>query len=243
MTEQTKEASPLLMARIAGALYLIVIVGALYSPFAVAPSGMMLGDAAIPAPAAIVASKQMYILGGIAQLALGAADIAIALIFYELLKPVSRSLALLGATFRLVFVAIANANVLNHFVPLLILSGANYFGAFNPDQLLALARLFLKLRTTGLDIAFVFFGFHCVVIGYLLLRSTFLPRILGLLLAIGGLGYLANIFIYVLPPAVSAQLFPYIMLPAGLAEIWLSLWLVVVGVNVSKWKLQAGLAA
>jgi hypothetical protein len=122
---------------------------------------------------------------------------------------------------------------------LLILSGANYLGAFNPDQLQALARLFLKLRTTGLDIAFVFFGFHCIVIGYLLLRSTFLPRILGLLLAVGGLGYLANIFVYLLPPAITVQLFPYVMLPAGLAEILLSLWLFIVGVNVSKWKLQA----
>ena len=200
---------------------------------------MMRGDAALPTAAKILASKPLYFLGGAAQLILGACDIGVALIFYELLKPVSRGLALLAAFFRLVFVAIANANVLNHFAPLLLLSGAGYLSAFTPDQLQALALVFIRLRTTGLDIALVFFGFHCVVVGYLLFRSTFFPRILGLLLAIGGLGYMANLFANVIPPAIGVHLFPYIMLPAGVAEISLTLWLIIVGVNVPKWQEKA----
>ncbi len=135
--------------------------------------------------------------------------------------------------------AIANANVLNHFVPLLLLSGASYLAAFTPEQLQALAGMFLRLRTIGLDIALVFFGFHCVILGYLLFRSTFFPRILGLLMAIGGVGYIANIFASVLPFDVAARLFPYVMLPAGVAELGLSLWLVVVGVNAAKWRSRA----
>jgi hypothetical protein len=242
MTERTREFSPRPMARIAGFLYLAIIVGALFIPFAVAPSGMMQGDAALPTVARILAAKQLYILSGIAQLILGACDIGIALILYELLKPVSRSLALLAAFFRLVFVAIANANVLNHFAPLLLLSDAKYLGAFTPEQLRALAEEFLRFRTIGLDIALVFFGFHCVVVGHLVLRSTFFPRILGLLMAVGGLGYIANIFVTVLPPDIAARLFPYIMLPAGVAELLLSLWLIVIGVNVEKWQTQASLA-
>jgi hypothetical protein len=234
--------SPRLKARIAGFLYLLIIVGAMFVPFAVAPSGMMRGDTALPTLAAILASKSLYALSGIVQLVLGACDVAIALIFYELLRPVSRGLALLAAFFRLVFVAIANINMLNHFAPLLLLSGAGYLDAFTPGQLQALAMAFVRLRTTGLDVALVFFGFHCLAAGYLIFRSTFLPRILGVLLAVGGVGYLANIFANVIPPAIGTHLFPYIMLPAGVAEIALALWLLVVGVNVSKWREQALLA-
>lgn len=232
--------NPRLQARIAGFLYLLVIAGAIFLPFAVAPSGMMRGDAALPVLSKITAAKQLYILSGAAQLFIGAGDTAIALILYQLLRPVSRSLSLLAAAFRVVFVAIANANVINHFAPLFLLSGAPYLGAFTPGQLQGLAMMFLHLRTTGMDIALVFFGFHCLLAGYLIARSTFFPRILGLLLAIGGLGYLANIFATAIPPELAAQLFPYVMLPAGVAELALSLWLLIVGVNVAKWRAAAG---
>ena len=237
MTARTKDYSPRAMARIAGLLYLAIIVGALFIPFATVPSGMMRGDAALPTVAHILAARQLYALAGIAQAILGACDIAVALILYELLKPVGRSLALLAAFFRLVFVAIANANLLNHFAPLLLLSGD--LGAFTPEQLQALAGMFLRLRTIGLDIALVFFGFHCVILGYLLFRSTFFPRVLGLLMAVGGVGYIANIFATVLPLDVAARLFPYVMLPAGVAELGLSLWLIVVAVNAAKWRSRA----
>ena len=242
MRERIAEASPRFKSRMAGFLYLLIIVGGLFAPFAVAPSGMMRGDAALPTTAQILASKPLYVFGGAAQLVLGACDIGVALIFYGLLKPVSRGLALLAAVFRLVFVAIANANVLNHFAPLLFLSGAEYLSAFKTDQLQTLALVFVRLRTIGFDIALVFFGFHCVVLGYLLFRSTFFPRILGLLLAIGGIGYMLNIFVNVIPRAIGAHLFPYIMLPAGIAEIGLTFWLIIVGVNASKWKAQASVA-
>ena len=242
MTQGTTEASPRFKARIAGASYLVIIVGSLFAPFAVAPSGMMRGQAALPTAAQILAAKPMYILGGATQLVVGACDIGVALIFYQLLKPVSSGLALLAAFFRLVFVAIANANVLNHFAPLLLLSGGEYLNAFKPDQLQALALMFIRLRTIGLDIALVFFGFHCVVLGYLIFRSTFFPRILGLLLAIGGVGYSFNIVANLIPPSIGAHLFPYIMLPAGIAEVLLTLWLLVIGVNDQRWKEQASAA-
>lgn len=237
------DTSQRLKARMAGVLYLIVIVSALFIPFAVAPSGMMLGDAALPTAAKILASQQIYVLSGIAQLIVGACDIGAAVLLYELLKPVSRSLAMLAAAYRLVFVAIANANVINHFAPLLFLSGSHYLSAFSPEQLQALAMLFIRLRTFGFDVAFVFFGIHCALAGYLIFRSTFFPRLIGVLLAIGGVGYVANIFVNVIPPAVATQFFPYIMLPAGVAELALALWLIVVGVNVSKWLAAAERAA
>jgi len=239
MADVFGDGSPRLKARIAGVLYLLIIAGSLLIPFAVAPTGMMRGDAALPTVAGIVAAKPAYILSGAAQLFLGVCDVGVAVLLYALLRPVSRTLALLAAAFRLVFVAIANANLFNHFAPLLLLSGADYLTAFKPDQLQALAQMFIRLRTIGMDIALVFFGFHCLIAGYLIFRSTFLPRILGVLLAVGGAGYLANIFAGALPAQVAGRLFPYIMLPAGLAEILLALWLLIVGVNVAKWRDRA----
>lgn len=236
MSERDEKASPRLKARIGGFLYLLIIAGSLFIPFAVAPTGLMMGDAALPSVARILADKQLYILSGTAQLMLGVCDVCLALILYELLKPVGKSLALLATFFKLIFVTIANANLFNHFAPLVLLTGSEPLRAFNPDQLHALALMFIRLRTTGFDIALVFFGFHCVLIGYLILRSTFFPRILGLLMMIGGVGYLANIFAAVIPPALAARLFPYIMLPAGVAELLLAMWLIVVGVNVVKWR-------
>jgi hypothetical protein len=242
VTERIAEASPPFKARIAGFLYLLIIIGGLFAPFAFAPSGMMLGDAALPTTAKILASKRLYVLGGAAQLIVYTCDIGVALIFYELLRPVSRSLALLATFLRLVFVAIASANIFNHFAPLIFLSGAEYLSSFKPDQLEALAHAFIKLRTFGFDIALVFFGLHCLVVGYLLSRSTFFPRILGIGLALGGVGYMANILATAIPPQMGALLFPYIMVPAGVAEVSLTLWLIIVGVNVPRWKVLASAA-
>src|ERR1700739_4276862 len=157
VTERIADASPRFMARIAGFLYLLIIIGGLFPPFAFAPSGMMLGDAALPTIAKILASKRLYVLGGAAQLIVYTCDIGVALIFYELLRPVSRSLALLATFLRLVFVAIASANIFNHFAPLIFLSGAEYLNSFKPDQLQALAHAFIRLRSFGFDIALVFF--------------------------------------------------------------------------------------
>ncbi len=238
MKQIVAETSPRLLARIGGLLYLLIILGGLFAPFAIAPSGMMLGYAALPTAAQIVASKPMYILGGAAQLIVYACDVGVALVFYDLLKPVSRRVALLATFFRLVFVAIASTNMLNHFAPLIFLSGADFLTAFTPSQLQALAFAFIRLRTFGFDIALVFFGFHCILVGYLLFRSTFLPRLLGIALALGGVGYLANILVTAIPPEIRVHLFPYIMLPAGIAEISLTLWLIIVGLNVSRWKEQ-----
>jgi hypothetical protein len=174
----------------------------------------------------------------LAELIVYACDIAVALIFYELLKPVSRSLALLAAFFRLGFVAVASANVLNHFAPLLLMSGAENLAAFKPDQLRALAVTFIRLHTIGFDIAL---GFHCVLAGYLFFRSTFFPRFLGALLALAGLCYVTNTFVSFVSPAFAAHLIPY-TLALGAGEILSALWLLVISVNVQRWKEQASSA-
>jgi hypothetical protein len=166
MANGTVERSPRVKARIAGVLYVIIIALALFAPFPVAPSWLLRGDVSATLTKILV-SKSLYSLGGVAELIVYACDLGVALIFYELLKPVSKSLALLALFFRLTFVAIASTNVLNHFAPLLLMSGAEYLASLNPDQLRTLAVTFIRLHTIGFDIALVFFGFHCVMVGYL----------------------------------------------------------------------------
>jgi hypothetical protein len=238
MMNRIAEGSPRLKARIAGVLYLIIIVAASFAEFFVRGRLVIDGDATATANN-ILAHESLYRLGAAAVPIYLACDTAVALIFYELLKPVSRSLSLLAAFFRLIMVAILGVNLTNHFAPLLLLKGAPFLTQLKADQLQALALVSLKLYAQGFFIAMVFFGIHCLLIGYLICRSAFLPRILGVLMAIAGLCYLTHSFVLFLSPALAAHLFPYLM-PLGLpGELSLTLWLLVIGVNVQRWKEQA----
>jgi hypothetical protein len=241
MTERLEEASPLFKARVAGALYLI---GGLLGGFAevfVRGKLVVSGDAAATATN-ILAHEWLYRLGGAADLISLACDTAVALLFYDLLKPVSRSLSLLAAFFRLTWVAPMALNSLNYFAPLVLLGGRHYLTVFKPDQLQAMAYTALKLHALGYNICLVSFGFTCLLIGYLICRSVFLPRILGVLMAIAGLCYLTNSFANFLSPAFACPLFPWILLTAFPGEFGLMLWLIVKGVNVQRWKEQASLS-
>jgi len=190
----------------------------------------------------IQAHKFLYRLGGATDLIAFACDTAVALLFYELFRPVSGSFSLLAAFFRLMHVAIVAVNSLNHFAPLVLLGDAHFLAAFRADQLQALALASLRLHALGYLTGLVFFGFHCLLIGYLICRSAFLPRILGGLMAIAGLCYLTNSFMALLSPEPAANRFPWILVPAGLAELALTLWLLAAGVNVQRWKEQASAA-
>jgi hypothetical protein len=238
MMEQIAGASLRLKARIAGALWLIIIIAASFAEFYVRGRIVVDGDAAATATN-ILAHESLYRLGAAAVLIYLLCDTSVALILYELLKPVSRSLSLLASFFRLAMVAILGANLLNLFAPLVLLKGAPLFTMFKEDQLQALALVSLKLYTEVFFIALLFFGFHCLLIGYLIYRSTFLPRIVGALMVIAGLCYMTHSFAKVISPALAVRLFTYLM-PLGLpGELSLTLWLLAIGVNVQRWKMAS----
>ena len=154
-----------------------------------------------------------------------------------------RTVSLLAAAFRFVLVAIAAVKTLLHMAPLYLLSGADYTAAFSTEQLQALSYTALRLHGEAYDISLFFFGIHCVLIGWLIAHATFLPRILGWLLAIAGLCYLVNTLAGALAPEFARMLFPWILLPALPAEGGLTLWLLAKGVNADKWREQAAAAA
>jgi Domain of unknown function (DUF4386) len=151
-----------------------------------------------------------------------ACDTGVALIFYVLLKPVSMRLSVLAAFFRLIFVAVMAVNSLNYFGVLDLFNGARSVTAFNK----------------GYGVALVPFGVHCALIGYLIFKSIFLPRILGVLMALAGLGYL----IFLWPPLGRHLFFPYIVIPGVAGEGALTLWLLIMGLNVHRWNERAGTA-
>jgi hypothetical protein len=166
-----------------------------------------------------------------------ACNIVITALFYDLLKPVSRSVSLVAAFLGLAGCVIKTFSRLFFIAPLFILGGAPYLSVFSSEQLQALALLFLKVNDRGAAIALVFFGFYAVLTGYLIIRSTFLPRILGMLSVLGGLGWLS--FLY---PPLGYRLFLFVVALALLGATALIVWLLVFGVNEPRWKEQASVA-
>jgi hypothetical protein len=232
------EASPRLYARIAGFLYLIVIVGGIFAEISVRGRLVVHGDAAATAHN-ILAHELLFRLGFAVELFYCVAcNVPITVIFYNLFKVVNRNVTLLMVFLDLVVTAIESISLLAHYAPLLLLGGGHQLSAFTAEQLEAAAYISLQLFEYGFAISLVFFGFDCLAMGYLIFKSTFLPRIIGVLLAIEGLGYLVNSFTLFLASGLQARILPYFM-ATGIAEVALCLWLLVMGVNVQRWKEQA----
>jgi hypothetical protein len=166
-----------------------------------------------------------------------ACDVTMTALFYELLKPVSRSVSLVGAFIGLVGCAIKTFSRVFYYAPLFILGGAHYLTVFSAEQLQALALLFLDVNDHGAGMALVFFGLAALLKGYLIVRSTFLPRFLGVLAGLGGVGWLAF-----LSPPLGNRLFPYIALVALVGSLATILWLIAFGVNEQRWREQASAA-
>ncbi len=237
MMERIAESSPRFKARMAGVFQLLEAITAASPGVFILGRLVVSGNAAATA-ANILGHERLFWLG-FASLLIGVAcHIAWALLMYELLKPVNRSLSLLAAFVILVGCAIQALTSLFYLAPLLTLQGGSSFSAFTAEQLQALALMFLKLNTYANDIYLVFFGCWCILIGYLIFRSTFLPRILGVLVAISGLGWVT----YLYPPLANHLFSPYIAVASAIGEIPLEFWLIVMGVNAQRWKEQASAA-
>ena len=235
MMERNAEASPRPRARITGVVYLFYFLTAVLGVFFM--GGIVVdGDAAATATN-LLAHESLFRLGLATGLVATAGYIALTALFYGLFKPVNRSLSLLAAFFSLVGCAILAFASLFQIAPLVVLGGSPYLSVFKVEQLRALALMFLELNTQAGNICVVFFGVYCLLIGYLIFRSTFLPRILGVLMALAGLGWLTF-----LSPPLANHLSPYNLVLGFLAELSLMLWLLVMGVNVQRWQEQAGAA-
>jgi hypothetical protein len=231
--------SPQRYARICGVLYLYIIVAGTFAEVFVRSRLVVPGDAAATARN-IRANETLFRIGFSGELLHLACDVAVAMLLYALLRPVDRNVSLLAAWMRLACIVILAMSSLSHFAALRLLGGAGSLKAFPADQLDTLAWLALRLQGDGYAISLVFFAFACLALGYLIFRSGFLPKALGVLLLIAGACYFVNSFAHFLAPAFGATLFPALFVPIFAAELSLSLWLIVKGVDVAKWRALAG---
>jgi len=234
--ERIAETSPRRLARITGVFYLLTILTGIFAQGFVSDSLVVDGDAAVTATN-ILAHRGLFQFGFAVYLIEMACQVAMTALFYELLKPAGRSVSLLAAYLGLAGCAIKTFSRVFFIAPLFVLGGSHYLSVFSTEQLQALALLFLKVNDQGAGIALVFFGFYALLTGFLVIRSTFLPRFLGVLGILGGVGWLS--FLY---PPLGYRLFPIIGLLGLLGSGAKILWLLVFGVNEERWKAQASAA-
>jgi len=227
-------ASPRTLARVAGWLYLVIIVGAGFAQGYVRGTLFVPGDAAATA-ANILGSEGLFRLGLVADLVAFMADAAVAVLLGVLLLPVSRTVSLLAAAFRLIaHPAIGAMNLLNHYGALAFLDGSGSLSAFGPAEREGLALWALEAHRHGYLIAGAFFGVHLALLGWLLFRSELFPRALGVLVAVAAVGYLTETLTYFLVPAWAPFGASLVVVTASVAELSLCLYLIVKGVRTTE---------
>jgi hypothetical protein len=234
--ERISETSPRLKARITGALYLVTILTGIFAQGFVSGKLVVDGDAAATATN-ILAHRDLFQLGFAVYLIEMACQIAMTALFYDLLKPAGRTVSMLAAFLGFAGCIIKTFSRVFFIAPLFVLGGAHYLSVFSSEQLQALALLFLNVNDHGAATALVFFGFYALLTGYLTIRSTFLPWILGVLGIFGGLGWLT--FLY---QPLGYRLFPYAAALGLLGAVSLIYWLLAFGVNEQRWNEQASAA-
>jgi Domain of unknown function (DUF4386) len=233
MPTATIERSPLFYARVAGVIYLSAMALSIFSQVFVLDRLVVQGDARATA-ANILASEGLFRLGIAVDVTIAASDVVIAWAFYELLKAVDRSLALMGAFLRVADGVILAVTTFSALLTLRLLSGVDYLQAFDGSQLQSLARLSVSARGAGFFIAFVFLGLGSAVFAYLLFKSRYVPRVLAgwgvfasLLLALGSLAVILSSWF-----ATNASMI--YMLPMFFYEVPLGLWFLIRGVDVPR---------
>jgi hypothetical protein len=241
MASQSIEHSPQRYAHTGGALYLAIIVLGAFAEGFVTNKLVAPGDAATTARN-ILAAPELWRLGVASDLIVVLIAVPLLWIEYLLLRPVSRQLVLLAVFLNLVSLAVEAVSKLFLLLVMPILASADYLSAFGPKQLQILANLALRSHDIAFNIALIFFGLTCLVNGYLIQRSGYLPKLIGILMQLAGLSYLTACFGALFAPAFADLITPAILIPPLIGELSLCLWLLVKGVNVEKWQERMAVA-
>jgi hypothetical protein len=233
MTSDKSKLSPQTLSRQAGILYLLMgFVGALSIVYI--PSILIVyGDAATTAKN-ILDSEGLFRVGILGRLLTQVIQIFLVLALYKLLKPVNKNQAVLMLILILVAVPIAILAELNQFAALILLNNTNYGSFFSSEQIEALASLFINLNQHGIVLAHIFWGLWLFPMGYLVFKSRFIPKLIGILLMIGCFGYLIDFSLFILAPHIEMTISQYTFI----GELVLPLWLLIKGVNVEEWEKQ-----
>lgn len=227
--------SPQTWARVAGLLYLFNIATSVFA--LITTQRLFVPNDAAQTMTNIMAAEPLFRLAFVAIIVAGVSYVAVVAILYGLMKPAGPTLSAIAAFMGLAGCAIGASTALNQIAGLAYMGDAGYLSAFSQEQLQALARIQLRASGVGNTIALVFFGFYCLLLAALVFRARFVPRWLGLLLLLAGLGWLVGCFTSFLVPSLglASTLIPV----SGLGEALFTLWLLVMGVNAQKWREQA----
>ena len=238
LAKRVKQLSPKSLARLAGLYQALEGSTATFGQVQVIGQLFVVGNAAASA-ANILGHERLFWLGFASSLVGVMFHLAWGVLMYFLLKPAGRRMAAFALAVILVGCAIQVVTAVLYLAPLLVLKSGVVLSAFNNPQLQALAYVFLRLNAYAFNTYLVFFGLWCALTGLLISKSTFMPRILGVLLIISGIGWM----IYVVPPLAMRLFIPYIAGASAIGELPLLLWLLVRGVNNERWNQQAHSAA
>ena len=241
MTSSTLVIPPRTYARIAGVLYLIIAV---FGGFAIGyvPSVIVAGDAATTA-ANLLSHQALFGVGVFADVVVMLTEVVLTVMLFVLFKPVSPTLSMVAMVSRLMMVAVMAVNLLINVLPLILLRGT--VTGFAPEQLQATALVVIEAHQYGVYIWDMFFGFHLAVLGYLIFRSGYFPRILGVAILIGSSGYFFQGLVKV-TFVDNAELSPIVvglLAVASISELAFVFWLLIKGLNVTVWDKRLAIPA
>ncbi len=237
MTNRIAETSLRNAARIAGFGYLFVFIFATVANSFVFQKLIVHGDASTTANN-IIANEGLFRLGIAGWIIVILSDLLAAWALYILLKPINKNLSLLAAWLRLAYVIIFAVSAMNYVSALQLFSNVDFLKAFDIHQLQAQAMLLLNSHSNG-DISYIFFGLHILAIGYLILKSGYIPLLLGILLIVASVGYLVDSFGRILSSSYANNETAFLLvvaLPAIIAELSLTLWLLFRGGKIPEMK-------
>ena len=224
--------------RIARTIAILILASAVFGGLGESyiPSRIIVSSDAAATAANITGSPMLFRLGFATYLVEAVCDVALALLFYVLLRPAGPRLALFSAFLGLLSTALYAVAEAFYFAPSVILSGADYLKTFSPEQLHTLSLLSMRLFGKIAGIFLCWYGLATVIRGYLIYRCGYLPRILGVLFGIAGAAFVVDSLAAVLAPQLVSA---YWLMPMGIAGIVLMLWLSVKGVDVERWRAAA----
>lgn len=232
------QVSPQIYARIGGLLYLLIIAFGIFYQMMVRDSIIVAGDS-MTTMANLKENEFFWRLGIVAEFLSAIVGFGLVLVMYQLTKPVNKDLAMLAAFFNLAATTIQTVFVIQLVEALFPIGTSSYLQAFTTEQLAAMISLSMKSHVFGFGIALLMFGPYFLIAGYLIFQSNYLPKFIGVLYAISGMGYLVNSFMLILAPQLSGIVFMIIVLPVLVGEVSLALRLLVKGVNEPEWRKYA----
>lgn len=223
--------SPQTYVRIAGICYLLIILLGVFGQVVVRNSLIVAGDAAATV-ANISESLWLWRLGIIGDIAMHILDIPLMIILYLLLRPIHQIIALLALVLNIIQTAVLAVNKLTLIIPLILIGDTGYV---LPDQINAQIMLLINVHNYGFGLGLIFFGFACIAYGYLIFASKYFPGVIGIFMVAAGMCYLVNSLVLILIPSISPFVFPLLGV-CLLAELSLSLWLLLKGVSLPHWR-------